>query len=127
MPNYSTLTGVEVYIDPSSGHGGNLPDEQPILKLWYYSHLTGLATEIAGGEAQDAQTDSGDYELTHKLEVSGLTYPTPPTYWESNASLMIGVRGEEGNNATAAALYSQGGLIVHPPRVNFTRVRLGEE
>jgi len=130
MPSYSTLTGVETYIHPASAadHGGNLPAEQPIIKLWWYSHITGLATEIPSGEVQDAQATANDYALAHKLEVTGLTYgPSTGNLWEQHTSLMIGIRGEEGANAVAAAAYADSGLRIRTPRVHFTRSRLGEE
>ncbi len=130
MPGYSTLTGVEIYLKAASAgaHGGNLPATQPILKLWWYSHITGLATAISSGEVQDSQPDAAANALQHKLEVTGLTFgPSGGSLWEPYTSLMIGLRGEEGANAVAAATYADPGLIAHQPRVHFTRARLGEE
>jgi hypothetical protein len=127
MPAYSVLTGVEVYITPASAaaHGGVLPAQQPILKLWSSSHVTGLSTEI--DEVQDNQPDAATYALSHKLELTGLTSPAVGT-WDTSRSLLIGVRGEEGVGGVGAdPNYGDAGLLVNQPIVHFTRTRLGEE
>lgn len=122
VPAGSTLKSVKVQIDPPSGHGGNLPDEQPKLSLWKCTASNGgLMTSITS--VQDAQPDAATYEQAHDLSITGMSYST----WGPKDFLVIGVRGEEGNNAVAAAAYANGGLRVFHPRVEFSREILGEE
>jgi hypothetical protein len=123
IPAYSTLTSVSVEISPAVGaHGGNVPDDQPRLTLWKYtSSNSGLMTAIT--TVQDNQPTYTDYETPHDLSLPSLSYSS----WGVDDCLVIGVRGEEGNNAVAAAAYVNGGLVVYQPRITITRTRLGEE
>lgn len=117
----TTLTSVSVRIDPADGLHGALPDDQPILTIWKYTASTGLMTAIT--TVQDAQPDVASFEMPHDLELTGLSYSS----WTAEDALVIGVRGEEGNNGVAAATYADAGLVVYHPIITFTRTRLGEE
>ncbi len=122
VPAGSTLTSVKVHIKPAAGgRGGNLPAEQPILRLWKQTTSNlGLMTSIT--TVQDAQPDVTAYEAAHDLSIT-LSYSS----WGADDILVIGVRGEEGLNAVAAATYADQGLRVFHPRVLFSRSKIGEE
>ncbi len=122
VPAGSTLTSVKVHIAPAiGGRGGNLPDEQPILRIWKQTTSNlGLMTSIT--TVQDAQATVGAYEAAHDLSIT-----TSYALWGADDMLVIAVRGEEGNNAVAASTYPDGGLRVFHPRVLFSRSKIGEE
>lgn len=121
VPSEATITSVKVNISPASGHLGGLPDKQPILAIWKYNAANlGVMTAISA--VQDNQATVGAYEIAHNIELT-----TSYTGFAAGDCLVIGVRGEEGNNALSASSYASEGLRVFHPIVTFNRPKLGEE
>ena len=122
MPKNAILKSVTIQIAPSGGHGGNVPDDQPILRIWKCT-TSSFAAMTSIASVQDAQPNFTAYETAHELAITGLSYSS----WGANDMLVIGFRGEEGNNATAAGFYPDGGLRVFHPRIVIERGSLDNE
>lgn len=122
IPRGATLVRVDVQVYAEVGsHPGGLPATMPKVSLWKCTTSNqSLMTSIAS--TTDPSLSVAAYETPHNVTItSNYSAITDNDYF------VIGVAGEEGVDATAAASYTDLALIVYPPRVTWTQTQLAED
>lgn len=122
IPRGATLTRVDVQFYAEAGsHPGGLPATMPKVTLWKCT-TSNQSTMTSIASTTDPSASVAAYETPHDVSITAsYSAITDADYF------VIGVAGEEGVDATAAASYTDLALIVYPPRVQWTQTQLAED
>lgn len=119
IPHEVSLTSIEVYIDPASGHGGVAPSNMPAVTWTALDITTNTAIAGTGGTVTDA-TSIGSYEANHAITVSGAGVNLPYTMDRTKVRAAIAVTNESTGSA-------QAGLKIAGVRASWARTKVGRD